>query len=247
MARRSGSRTPKPLIAAAAAVLAAAILPVGGASADLQSDIATQVQQFLDIGKVAVPPADCGPGSRPETGMQGDVPAADRASGRSTQGYSCNMSFVGGYAGHGAGITSTTYDHCSYTGSFFPGDLLGPAQGVQVIDASDPAHPVLSTTLTEPAMMAGTWESLKVNTARKLLVGTGVPFLEGTGYLSVYDISDCAHPRLLNPGPGTNLAMPLPITTTRAASPPTAAPIGPRVSRPVSSARSTSPIRRIRT
>ncbi|WP_063065265.1 LVIVD repeat-containing protein [Nocardia violaceofusca] len=213
MARSSGRRTPKPLIAAAAAVLAAAILPVGGASADLQSDIATQVQEFLDIGKVAVPPADCGPGSRPETGMQGDVPAADRASGRSTQGYTCNMSFVGGYAGHGAGITSTTYDHCSYTGSFFPGDLLGPAQGVQVIDASDPAHPVLSTTLTEPAMMAGTWESLKVNTARKLLVGTGVPFLEGTGYLSVYDISDCAHPRLLNPGPGTNLAMPLPITT----------------------------------
>lgn len=96
-------------------------------------------------------------------------------------------------------------------------------------------------------MMAGTWESLKVNTARKLLVGTGVPFLEGTGYLSVYDISDCAHPRLLNPGPGTNLAMPLPITTHEGGFSPTAGPIGPRASHPASSARSTSPIRRIRT
>ena len=62
-------------------------------------------------------------------------------------------------------------------------------------------------TLTEPAMLAGTWESLKVNTARKLLVGTGVPLLTGVGLMSVYDISDCAHPKLLNPGPGTDLGM----------------------------------------
>lgn len=213
MVRWSGIRRSRPVVAVAAALLAAAVLPVGGASADLQSDIATQVQQFLDIGRTSVPRADCGPGSMPETGLQGDVPAADRDSRRSMQGYSCNMSFVGGYAGRGGGITSTTYDHCSYTGSFFPGNMLGPAQGVQVIDAADPAHPVLTATLTEPAMLAGTWESLKVNAARKLLVGTGVPLVEGAGYLSVYDISDCAHPRLLNPGPGSNLAMPLPITT----------------------------------
>ncbi len=61
-------------------------------------------------------------------------------------------------------------------------------------------------------MLAGTWETLKVNVARKLLVGAGVPALTGAGLLSVYDISDCAHPRLLNPGPGTNLSMPLPLT-----------------------------------
>ena len=30
--------------------------------------------------------------------------------------------------------------------------------------------------------------------------------------MSVYDISDCAHPKLLNPGPGTDLGMLLPIT-----------------------------------
>ena len=184
-------------------------LPVGIVTAQPPGNGTVDV---AGIANHAVPRADCGPGSTPETGLQGDVPAADRTSGRSTVGYTCNITRLGQYAGNGGGITSTTFDHCSYTGSVFPASLLGPATGVQVIDASDPAHPVLTTSLTEPAMLAGTWESLKVNSARKLLVGTGVPALTGAGLLSVYDISDCAHPRLLNPGPGTELSMPLPIT-----------------------------------
>lgn len=190
-----------------------ALMPPGSASADLQSDIETAVQEFFDVGRESVPRADCGPGAMPEPGLQGDVPAADRDSGRSTQGYRCNMSMVGQFAGRGAGITSTSFEHCAYMGSFFPGNLLGEGRGVQVLDVSDPANPRPTATLTEPAMLAGTWESLKVNAERKLLGGTGVPIGTGVGYLSVYDISDCAHPRLLNPGPGTNLLMPLPITT----------------------------------
>ncbi|MEU0544355.1 hypothetical protein [Nocardia sp. NPDC005978] len=193
--------------------MCAAVLPMSGAGANPQADLTDAVQQFFDIGRTAVPRAECGGDALPETGIQGDVSAADRNSGRSTQGYRCNLSFVGGFVGKGAGITSATFEHCSYTGSLFPGNILGPAQGVQVLDVSDPANPVLTATLTEPAMLAGTWESLKVNTERKLLVGTAVPVGIGTGYLSVYDISDCAHPRLLNPGPGTNLLMPLPLTT----------------------------------
>ncbi|MBF6094916.1 LVIVD repeat-containing protein [Nocardia cyriacigeorgica] len=205
-------RRARPFALAAAALIATMMLPAG-ASADLQSDIANGVREFLDVGRTSVPRADCGPGSMPEPGLQGDVPAADRDSGRSTQGYRCNMSMVGQFAGRGAGITSTSFEHCAYMGSFFPGNLLGEGRGVQVLDVSDPANPRPTATLTEPAMLAGTWESLKVNKERKLLVGTGVPVGIGVGYLSVYDISDCAHPRLLNPGPGTNLAMPLPITT----------------------------------
>ncbi|MFD0363257.1 LVIVD repeat-containing protein [Nocardia sp. GCM10030253] len=196
----------------ATTVIAAMMVP-SSASADLQSDISTFVQELLDVGRTSVPRADCGPGSMPETGLQGDVPAADRNSRRSTQGYRCNMSMLGGFAGRGAGITSTSYENCAYMGSFFPGDLISEGRGVQVLDVSDPANPRPTATLTEPAMLAGTWESLKVNVARKLLVGTGVPVGEGVGYLSIYDISDCAHPRLLNPGAGTNLLMPLPITT----------------------------------
>ncbi|WP_067862262.1 LVIVD repeat-containing protein [Nocardia shimofusensis] len=202
----------RPLALLTAGVAAAMMVPVG-AAADLRSDIETAVHEFFEVGRNSVPRADCGPGSMPEPGLQGDVTAADRDSGRSTLGYSCNISLVGQFPGRGAGITSTSFEHCAYLGSTFPSSLFGEGRGVQVLDVSDPAAPRPTANLTEPAMMAGTWESLKVNTERKLLVGTGVPALTGAGFLSVYDISDCAHPRLLNPGPGTNPLMPLPITT----------------------------------
>ncbi|MGY2086775.1 LVIVD repeat-containing protein [Nocardia gipuzkoensis] len=193
-------------------VAAAAVLLVPAAIGIAQPDSSGIVLENRDIADTAVARASCAGDALPEPGLQGDVPAADRDSGRSTQGYRCNISRIGGYAGRGAGITSTQFDHCVYLGSFFPGNLLGPAQGVQVIDVADPANPVLTATLTEPAMLAGTWESLKVNAARKLLVGTGVPAFTGAGLISVYDISDCAHPRLLNPGPGTDLSLPVRIT-----------------------------------
>ncbi|MEU4595832.1 hypothetical protein [Nocardia sp. NPDC023988] len=194
------------LVAAAAALLVPAAIGIA------QPDSSGRVLESRDIADTAVARAACTGDALPEPGLQGDVPAADRDSGRSTQGYRCNITRIGGYAGRGAGITSTQFDHCVYLGSFFPGNLLGPAQGVQVIDVADPANPVLTTTLTEPAMLAGTWESLKVNSERKLLVGTGVPAFTGAGLISVYDISDCAHPRLLNPGPGTDPTLPVQIT-----------------------------------
>ncbi|WP_438803413.1 hypothetical protein [Nocardia brevicatena] len=123
------------------------------------------------------------------------------------------MSLVGTFGGRGAGITSTSFEHCAYPGTFFPGNLLTQGREVQVLDVSNPANPRPTVILTEPAMVGGNRESPKANAKRKLLVGTGVPFLVGAGFLSVYDVSDCAHPRLLDPGPGTNPAMPLPITT----------------------------------
>ncbi|MFJ4655237.1 LVIVD repeat-containing protein [Nocardia sp. NPDC088792] len=191
---------------------AAALLPMGTCSAQPPLSSPDSVQELNDIANTAVPRAHCDDSSLAETGLQGDVSAADRNSGRSTQGYSCNIVRLGGYAGRGGGITSTSFDHCAYMGSFFPGNLVGSTNGVQVVDVSDPANPVLTDTLTAPAMLAGTWESLKVNDARKLLVGIGVPALTGYGLIAVYDVSDCAHPVLLNPGPGTNLSMPVPLT-----------------------------------
>ncbi|MCK0091592.1 hypothetical protein MWU77_12445 [Rhodococcus sp. F64268] len=170
------------------------------------------VLEKYDVHDVAAGRAECGSGSHPETGLQGDVPADDRASGRSTEGYRCNMSQIGGFDGGGSGIVSASYGHCAYMGSVFPSALIGDSAGVRVVDVSHPAAPTLSANLTEPAMLAGTWESLKVHEGRKLLVGTGVPANFGAGLLSVYDITDCAHPRLLNPGPGSSLHMPLPIT-----------------------------------
>ncbi|WP_040518476.1 LVIVD repeat-containing protein [Gordonia neofelifaecis] len=171
-----------------------------------------QTHVFPDISDVAVPrPASCAPGSQPEKGLQGDVSAEDRDSGRSRRGYHCNITEIGNVRAGGGGIVSATFDHCSYTGTMFPGNALVRQPGVQVVDASDPAKPKVVGSLASPATLGGTWETLKVNRARKLLAATSVPLLWGGGFFSVYDISDCEHPRLLNTGPGT--ATPLPFTS----------------------------------
>ena len=166
---------------------------------------------FMDFGNTPVTQTDCGPDSSPETGLSGDVPSADRNSGRSERGYNCNMTLLGQARGAGGGIVSANYDHCSYTGSVFSTAITKKNTGVQVIDAKDPRNPKIVGALTAPGMLAGTWETLKVNKERKLLAGTAVPLLWGGGFVAVYDISDCAHPKLLNTCTGTKT--PLPFTS----------------------------------
>jgi hypothetical protein len=157
----------------------------------------------------AVDKATCRSGDKVETGLQGEVPVQDRVSHRSAQGYNCNIDLVGQFQGPGAGITSTTYKNCVYVGSTWP-----YTSGVEVIDVSDPAHPVQTDLLTEPAMVGGTWESLKAHPGRGLLVGTGVPLLFGGGYISIYDLTqDCRHPRLLNTGAGSLPGVRIPMLT----------------------------------
>src|SRR5437868_2232638 len=49
-----------------------------------------------------VPKANCGAGSLPETKLQGQVPLTDRQSGRSQEGYRCNLELKGQEQGQGA-------------------------------------------------------------------------------------------------------------------------------------------------
>lgn len=158
----------------------------------------------------SVTKANCGPGARPETGVQGEVPKADRMSGRSKRGYRCNMTLVGQHQGRGASWVSATYKHCEYVGSFFAAATGKEGGGVQVLDVRDPAKPRLTAVLRSPAMRLGTWESLKVDPVRGRLAATGVPDPAGIGALTfdLYDIKrNCAHPRLLN-GLGDALTVP---------------------------------------
>ena len=141
----------------------------------------------FDVWRTAAPAASCRPGDRVETGLQGEVTLEDRASERSAQGYVCNIDLVGQYQGKGANFISASYKNCTYVGATWP-----RTDGVAVVDASDPSHPQLTDNLTEPAMVGGTWESLKVNETRGLLAATGVPFYTGFGYFSIYDISRIA-------------------------------------------------------
>ena len=157
----------------------------------------------------AVPRAVCGPGSAPENGMQGQVPLADRESGRSQQGYSCNLELLGQYQGEGTTWVNPQYKHCAYNATSFFGLGRKKSEGVQVIDASDPKNPKLTANLTSPAMLTDTWESLKVNEARGLLAGVSVGPALGTLAFDVYDIkSDCAHPKLLNSFASSDATLP---------------------------------------
>ena len=60
-----------------------AVGAVLAATAVTATPAAAATHYFPDISEVSVPRADCGPGSLPERGLQGDVSAEDRNSGRS--------------------------------------------------------------------------------------------------------------------------------------------------------------------
>lgn len=139
-------------------------------------------------------PADpCSPGDRPETGVQGQVPVADQLSGRSQQGYSCNLRPVGSndLGGQGGDTQMTWYGDCAYRST--PG---ADGDEVAVLDVRDPRRPTVVRTLREPAWagrggVLGIHEGLHVSERRGLLV---VPL--GTGVWT-YDVRDCRSPKLL--------------------------------------------------
>jgi hypothetical protein len=152
----------------------------------------------------AVSRAHCGPGSLPETDLQGRVPPADYKSGRAAKGYACNTRLVGHF-GKTAGLKVFRYaDHaghvCAYYDStqMFPTDVqanLGhDGLGVIVLDMSNPARPRKTVNLTTPAMLTP-HESLQLNQDRGLLVAVAGNAVTYPGVVDVYDVShDCRFP-----------------------------------------------------
>lgn len=156
-----------------------------------------------------VPVADCGPGSRPEPGIQGRVPKADFASGRYQQGYTCNTEAVAN-TGSGGGFKTIRYtDSQGNTCAFYDSgkltdplglvtSLLGGGGGVLVLDMNDPARPRQTAALRSPAML-NPHESLLVNHERGLLIATLGTAATAPGFLDVYDVrTDCRKPKLLS-------------------------------------------------
>src|SRR5882672_6643849 len=84
---------------AAAGVIAVACLALMGASESGNGKKPQDPETF------AVPKATCGPGDHPETGLQGQVPAALRAAG--FKGFNCNLELIGQYRGEGANWQTT--------------------------------------------------------------------------------------------------------------------------------------------
>ncbi len=149
---------------------------------------------------VATPLVKCGPGSHPEPGVDGRVPA-----GSGVNGLSCNMTEIS-HQGTSGGFKVFRYvDQQGHVCAFYDTALLfptngvnaaGPSLGVAVLDMTDPTHPVQTDTLTELPMMTP-HESLNLNTARGLLAAVnGNPATE-PGLVSIYDVhADCRHPVL---------------------------------------------------
>src|SRR3954451_22654084 len=146
----------------------------------------------------ASPRAQCGPGARPEPGIQGRVPA-----GSADAGLWCNLTMLS-HQGTSGGFKVLRYvDTAGHECAFYDTALLFPLNafnlnsngvGVVVLDMSDPTKPVRTDLLTEPPMLSP-HESLNLNTRRGLLAAVnGNP---GTypGVVSIYDVSkDCRHP-----------------------------------------------------
>lgn len=164
----------------------------------------------------ATPAALCGPGSDPETGLQGRVSAADVQSGRAARGYTCNTELVarhgatgltggaGGYKVHR--YTDASGRECAYYDStlLLPMNLSRAATdlpGVVVLDMSDPANPKRTANLVTPAMLTP-HESLSINVERGLLAATAGNPVFKPGVVDVYDLTaDCRHPVLMSSTP----------------------------------------------
>ena len=157
----------------------------------------------------ATPKATCGPGSRPELGLQGRVSLADHESGRAMQGYTCNTELVGSIVdptaqGTVGGFkvlrhTDQAGRECAFydTTLLFPTDVFDAEAGVRAVDMSDPANPVVTATLVTPAMVTP-HESLVLSDSGRLVAVAGNP-ATNVGQIDVYDVdTDCRNPQLVS-------------------------------------------------
>jgi hypothetical protein len=162
-----------------------------------------------DAPLVPVARANCGPGSNPESGMQGRVLREEIDNGRAAQGYTCNTqllgrsgppSFQGGAGGYKVHRYVDAAGHeCAYydTTLLYPGNVsAGQIPGVWVLDMTDPSHPVRTAELTTQAMLSP-HESLVINQKRGLLAAAyGTP-ATAPGQVDIYDLTaDCRTPVL---------------------------------------------------
>jgi hypothetical protein len=160
----------------------------------------------VDRPPAGLPRPECQEGDRPEPGPSGQVPVRDQLSGRSRDGYSCNLRWIGGTRLGGlAGDTQMTwYGSCAYRAVAANG---AGSDGVAVIDVRDPANPVMTTLLREPEW-SGQGIVLNVHEGVHASERSGLLVVPAGRIISVYDVSkDCTQPVLrstFDTGKGAN-------------------------------------------
>lgn len=154
------------------ALLAAAIVGLwiplnpGGARSHAQSKPASEWTRFVATA------ARCGPGSRPESGLQGQMTAAERFGAKASQAYHCNLELVGQFEGEGAYNAMATVGTCAYFSTV--GSAAQRHRGVVVADASDPRRPQAAAYLDSRAMVRPN-ESLDAHADRNLVGAVECP------------------------------------------------------------------------
>jgi hypothetical protein len=150
----------------------------------------------LTVPKVA----SCATGDVPEQALQGQVPAALRASG--FKGFNCNLTLVGQSQNEGGNWSSATFtDGAGRSCAYHASAVESPARvhpGVPVIDMSDRSKPLRVASLTTPAM-TDPWESLRVSERRQILIADNGRNGGGGPEVDIYDLSgDCRSPQLMS-------------------------------------------------
>jgi hypothetical protein len=188
-------RTPRMnwIAAAVSCIASAGLLGCGGGGSNGNGDAGAAP---LTVPKVA----SCATGDKPETALQGQVPAALRASGFG--GFNCNLSLAGQHQGEGGNWSSATFtDGAGRTCAYYATAVPNPNRrnpGVPVIDMSDRSKPMRTASLTTPAM-TDPWESLRVSDRRQILIADNGQNGGGGPEVDIYDLSaDCRTPQLLS-------------------------------------------------
>ncbi|WP_436796245.1 LVIVD repeat-containing protein [Actinospongicola halichondriae] len=168
----------------------------------------------------ATPQGGCGPGSNPETDLQGRVPAADHESGRAAEGYSCNAERVGTISdelpvGTEGGFKVHRYiDDDGHECAYYDSTLLLGTEALDLLQVDDPldlvgvlddlvnrklgVHVVDMADPTQPVIttslitpaMLSPHESLVVSQERGLIMATLGNPGFNLGQLDIYDISE---------------------------------------------------------
>ncbi len=155
-----------------------------------------------------VPRAVCGPGARPETGIQGRVSRADHESGLAAKGLQCNAELVGKHTQEKSGVDGTIVgtvggykvlrykDKMGNECAYYDTSLLPPTNagdgnlGVRVLDMNDPANPKL-TMMLDTASMVSPHESLILSEKRGLLMAVAGNLSQALlpGIVDIYDLN----------------------------------------------------------
>jgi hypothetical protein len=200
-------------LAAVVLLLGCAAVAQAGHPGDRARAQASQAPFAPEPPLVATPRAECGPGSQPETGIQGRVSPEDHESGRAARGFTCNTQLVGQYTrpspqGTVGGFKVERYvdaagHECAYydTTLLYPTNALDSEGGVNVLDMTDPTRPALTARLITPAMNTP-HESLVLSQRRGLLIAVAGNLVTNVGQIDIYDISeDCRRPELRSTTP----------------------------------------------